>query len=108
MKTTFAFKLFASPTTRIIISIQLQIKHYMTNKTWLSNIPLIHANTHEYAMVVLSLRYFQKWRPPLPVYTSVVTPFYKFEVIQWMSFECKRITIAMISLSRYTSFLTKG
>jgi hypothetical protein len=25
----------------------------MTNKTWLSNIPLIHSNTHEYAMVVL-------------------------------------------------------
>jgi hypothetical protein len=30
-------------------------KIYMTNKTWLSNIPLIDSNTHWYAMVVLSL-----------------------------------------------------
>jgi hypothetical protein len=29
-------------------------KIYMTNKTWLSNIPLIDSNTHEYAVVVLS------------------------------------------------------
>jgi hypothetical protein len=48
---TFALKLFGSHTTRI--SIQLQIK-YMTNKTRLWNIPYIHSNTHEYAMVVLS------------------------------------------------------
>jgi hypothetical protein len=27
-------------------------KIHMTNKTWLSNIPLIHSNTHEYAMVL--------------------------------------------------------
>jgi hypothetical protein len=50
---TFALKLFASHTTRIIISIQLQIK-YMTNKTRLWYIPLIYSNTHKYAMVVLS------------------------------------------------------
>jgi hypothetical protein len=29
-------------------------KIYMTNKTLLSNIPLIDSNTHQYGMVVLS------------------------------------------------------
>jgi hypothetical protein len=43
---TFALKLFGSHTTRIIISIQLQIK-YMTNKTRLWNIRLIDFNTHQ-------------------------------------------------------------
>jgi hypothetical protein len=51
---TFELKLFGSHATRIVISIQLQIK-YMTNKSAIGNIPLIDSNTHEYAMVVLSL-----------------------------------------------------
>jgi hypothetical protein len=52
---TFALKLFGSHTTCIVISIQLQITYMWQIKVHLKwNISLIHSNTHEYALVVLS------------------------------------------------------
>jgi hypothetical protein len=47
----FALKLFASHTTRIIISIQLQIKYIWLIKLDFQIFPYL---THQYAMVVLS------------------------------------------------------
>jgi hypothetical protein len=52
-------------------------KIYMTNKTWLSNIPLIDSNTHEYAMVVLS----QLWTRHVIIY--IVTGRPEKTVLEW-------------------------